>query len=598
MFGSYSFNMWPPDDIGKPQESDYRKFVHMDFSYTNSSKSNSNNSDCDSASVVPEYWYYATTRHMFFEDSPCEVYRVNVRERIRSPERIGHVQLGGMIDTGDRLWLDRSCANFYGICIYPGLAEDGTVTREGAYKRFHRGDLAFGPEDGPVRLLRLIRNNNTLQRMDMALAGEPIKIGEWEPCTSEYRWHFHFMSDNEAILLVGESEIDAVTHLRLFLRTHVYHLHIDTGRSIAFATKIDFPVPIEQPDNHRLHRVSCPVSHSDQIFVHLIEEDAATNKEKHQKQKMLPLFYRVDMHHKCLFFNDANSSWERWDDDTSADSPIPPGKYYFQRVRFDKGLLLLNYIENCYVQLQIWPLERRCTFKRFFRAQRSFWPDREGIVFGETTSDDRLFLLYRSPPVIWPLKLLSFWKLTALLDEKGATGGSAMVAKIWKFFSEDKTGAEIKRKCLKCGELLMTPKDRSTSNMINHLKTKNHEDALKWFGKCRNDSKVNICLQTKKIPMDVCTRWNSTFLMLNTFYEMKNALLKTDDYLREISDLQRRPTNFSQNEWNNLKRLAENLEPLGREDFVIIGELCKVLKVFHVETCRAGRKNGGKFDAY
>uniref|UniRef100_A0A914HIQ8 Uncharacterized protein n=1 Tax=Globodera rostochiensis TaxID=31243 RepID=A0A914HIQ8_GLORO len=72
----------------------------------------------------------------------------------------------------------------------------------------------------------------------------------------------------------------------------------------------------------------------------------------------------------------------------------------------------------------------------------------------------------------------------------------------------------------------------------------------------------------------------------STFYEMKNALLKTDDYLREISDLQRRPTNFSQNEWNNLKRLAENLVPLSREDFVIIGELCKVLKVFHVETCR------------
>uniref|UniRef100_A0A914HKS6 HAT C-terminal dimerisation domain-containing protein n=1 Tax=Globodera rostochiensis TaxID=31243 RepID=A0A914HKS6_GLORO len=80
--------------------------------------------------------------------------------------------------------------------------------------------------------------------------------------------------------------------------------------------------------------------------------------------------------------------------------------------------------------------------------------------------------------------------------------------------------------------------------------------------------------------MDVCTRWNSTFLMINTFLEMKNALLKTDDYLREISDLQRRPTNFSQNEWNNLKRLAENLEPLSREDFVIIGEYAKCSKFF------------------
>uniref|UniRef100_A0A914HN02 Uncharacterized protein n=1 Tax=Globodera rostochiensis TaxID=31243 RepID=A0A914HN02_GLORO len=441
MLGSYFFNMWPPDDIGKRQESgtmapcrensnatknsgrrttddiDYRRFVHMDFSYTNSS-------ECDSASVVPEYWYYAITRHVFFEDGPCEVFRVNVRERMRSPERIGHVQLGGMIGT-DRLWLDRSCANFYGICIYPGLAEDGTVTREGASKRCFRGDLAFGPEDGPVRLLRLIRHNNTLQRMDMALAGEPLKIGEWDLCGSEFRWHFHFMSDNEAILLVAESEFNDVT-LRMLLCTHVYHLRIDTGRSIAFATKIDFPVPIEQPDNLRVHPASCPVAQSDQIFVYLMEEDSATNNDKHQKQKMLPLFYRVDMQHRCHFYNDANSSWERWDDYSSADSSIPPGKYYFQRDRFDKGLLLLNYLENCYVELHIRPLERRCTFKRFFRAQRSFWPDREGIVFGKTTPDDRLFLLYRSPPVIWPLKLLSFWKLTALLDQNGATGFNNM----------------------------------------------------------------------------------------------------------------------------------------------------------------------------
>uniref|UniRef100_A0A914HRW1 HAT C-terminal dimerisation domain-containing protein n=1 Tax=Globodera rostochiensis TaxID=31243 RepID=A0A914HRW1_GLORO len=71
---------------------------------------------------------------------------------------------------------------------------------------------------------------------------------------------------------------------------------------------------------------------------------------------------------------------------------------------------------------------------------------------------------------------------------------------------------------------------------------------------------------------------------------VRDALRCNNDYLREISDLQRRPTNFSQNEWNNLKRLEENLEPLSREDFVIIGELCKVLKVFHVETCRLSQE--------
>jgi len=56
-----------------------------------------------------------------------------------------------------------------------------------------------------------------------------------------------------------------------------------------------------------------------------------------------------------------------------------------------------------------------------------------------------------------------------------------MVAKIWKFFVEVKIGGETKRKCLKCGVHLPTPKDCSTSNMINHLKTKNHEDFLKNY---------------------------------------------------------------------------------------------------------------------
>nr|CAD2137417.1 unnamed protein product [Meloidogyne enterolobii] len=56
-----------------------------------------------------------------------------------------------------------------------------------------------------------------------------------------------------------------------------------------------------------------------------------------------------------------------------------------------------------------------------------------------------------------------------------------MVAKIWKFFNEVKKDGETKRKCLKCGTLLPTPKDFSTSNMINHLKSKNHEDVFKSY---------------------------------------------------------------------------------------------------------------------
>uniref|UniRef100_A0A183CTB9 Plastocyanin-like domain-containing protein n=1 Tax=Globodera pallida TaxID=36090 RepID=A0A183CTB9_GLOPA len=31
----------------------------------------------------------------------------------------------------------------------------------------------------------------------------------------------------------------------MFFHSHVYRLHIDSGRSIAFAMKIDFPVPNE-----------------------------------------------------------------------------------------------------------------------------------------------------------------------------------------------------------------------------------------------------------------------------------------------------------------------------------------------------------------
>nr|CAD2137413.1 unnamed protein product [Meloidogyne enterolobii] len=74
--------------------------------------------------------------------------------------------------------------------------------------------------------------------------------------------------------------------------------------------------------------------------------------------------------------------------------------------------------------------------------------------------------------------------------------------------------------------------------------------------------------------------------MLNTFSEMKNALIKIDDYLRKISKTQKRPTNMSQIEWTNLKRLGSNLGKLEREDFNIITELCKILKLFHVETLK------------
>lgn len=78
--------------------------------------------------------------------------------------------------------------------------------------------------------------------------------------------------------------------------------------------------------------------------------------------------------------------------------------------------------------------------------------------------------------------------------------------------------------------------------------------------------------------------------MLEVFYEMKAALLKTEDYLREVEMANRKPSNISQNYWTGLKRLAATLQPIKRDDFLLIGELCRILKIFHVETCRVKNK--------
>jgi hypothetical protein len=74
--------------------------------------------------------------------------------------------------------------------------------------------------------------------------------------------------------------------------------------------------------------------------------------------------------------------------------------------------------------------------------------------------------------------------------------------------------------------------------------------------------------------------------MMEVFLEMKNALVKTNDLLRDAASANRKPADISQNEWSTLKRLASSLPEIKREDFALMSELCKILKIFHVETCR------------
>ena len=79
--------------------------------------------------------------------------------------------------------------------------------------------------------------------------------------------------------------------------------------------------------------------------------------------------------------------------------------------------------------------------------------------------------------------------------------------------------------------------------------------------------------------------------MLDAAVAQSKALISTDSEIRRIVSMIKKPDTFDTYTWNTLKRVANNLEPLQRNDFTILKELCKVLKVFHVETCRVVFKN-------
>lgn len=74
--------------------------------------------------------------------------------------------------------------------------------------------------------------------------------------------------------------------------------------------------------------------------------------------------------------------------------------------------------------------------------------------------------------------------------------------------------------------------------------------------------------------------------MLEAFIAQKDALLAVEGELRKIEETNKRPPEISQSKWTTLKNVAKNTKSLNREDFGLLKELCKVLKVFHKETCR------------
>ena len=74
-------------------------------------------------------------------------------------------------------------------------------------------------------------------------------------------------------------------------------------------------------------------------------------------------------------------------------------------------------------------------------------------------------------------------------------------SKIWKFFKIVQVNGVDFRKCLisnKCN-LLPTPKDGSTSSLINHLKCSGHEEAFKEYENCNAEIDKSSTVQVINI---------------------------------------------------------------------------------------------------
>lgn len=126
-----------------------------------------------------------------------------------------------------------------------------------------------------------------------------------------------------------------------------------------------------------------------------------------------------------------------------------------------------------------------------------------------------------------------------------------------------------------------------TINIVRQWVTSMHKSYLIEMIK-----KVHIFsnMPTKKIPIDVITRWNSTYIMMEEFIAQKDVLLSVEMELRNVQEAKKKPINVSQTTWNTLKRLANHLYPLNREIFTFLKDLCRILKIFFVETCRLSKE--------
>lgn len=89
-------------------------------------------------------------------------------------------------------------------------------------------------------------------------------------------------------------------------------------------------------------------------------------------------------------------------------------------------------------------------------------------------------------------------------------------------------------------------------------------------------------LEFVKVVMDVPTRWNSTFLMINTVLRMEKAVKSTIQFHNDL-----RPMDLSDEEWALLKSLSSILKVMIEGLCIWLSWVCIKCVVCHVDVlCR------------